>query len=85
MNVSGRLSLAPALWILTGCGGPAPPAEHHMDTPTPAGPNVVLISIDSLRAAHLGTYGYQRPTSPNIDRLAANGVVFENHISSTSF
>jgi len=85
MSVSGRLSLAPALWIMTGCGGPTPPAEHHTDIPTPTGPNVVLISIDSLRAAHLGTYGYARPTSPNIDRLAAEGVVFENHISSTSW
>jgi len=38
----------------------------------------VLVSIDTLRADHLGTYGYARPTSPNIDRLAAAGVVFEN-------
>jgi arylsulfatase A-like enzyme len=38
----------------------------------------VLISIDTLRADHLGAYGYSRPTSPNLDRLAAGGVVFEN-------
>ncbi len=40
--------------------------------------NFVLISIDSLRADRLGCYGYPRPTSPNIDELAAQGVVFES-------
>lgn len=44
----------------------------------PNAPNVVLVSIDTLRADHLGTYGYARPTSPHIDRLATDGVVFEN-------
>lgn len=38
--------------------------------------NVVLISIDSLRADHLGCYGYHRATSPVLDRLAAEGVRF---------
>ena len=45
------------------------------------GPNVLLISVDSLRADHLGCYGYPRPTSPNIDRLAAEGVRFERALS----
>jgi arylsulfatase A-like enzyme len=40
--------------------------------------NVVLISIDTLRADHLGCYGYGPPTSPEIDRFAAEAVVFEN-------
>ncbi len=39
-------------------------------------PNVILVSIDTLRADHLGCYGYQRATSPNIDALAAGGVRF---------
>jgi len=46
---------------------------------------VVLISIDSLRADHLGCYRYQRPTSPNLDRLAAEGARFETVLSSTSW
>ena len=41
-------------------------------------PDVVLVSIDTLRADHLSAYGYKRPTSPFIDELASNGVLFEN-------
>ncbi|MBM3234694.1 sulfatase [Candidatus Poribacteria bacterium] len=48
-------------------------------------PNVILISIDSLRADHLGCYGYPKPTSPNIDALANESVVFTNAISTTTW
>ena len=40
--------------------------------------NIVLISIDALRADHLGAYGYQRNTSPSIDRFATAALLFEN-------
>ncbi|MDA0839383.1 MAG: sulfatase [Planctomycetota bacterium] len=40
-------------------------------------PNVILISLDTLRPDHLGCYGYSRETSPNLDRLARSGVVFK--------
>lgn len=40
-------------------------------------PNLILISIDTLRADHLGCYGYDRPTSPTLDRLASEGMLFE--------
>ena len=40
-------------------------------------PNVVLITIDTLRADHLGCYGYKQIKTPNIDGLAADGVRFE--------
>ncbi len=53
--------------------------------PTPGAPNVVLVSIDSLRHDHLSCYGYARATSPNIDRLAAEGVRFDQAISTTSW
>lgn len=43
-----------------------------------AKPNIILISADSLRANHLGCYGYPLPTSPNIDALACQGALFEN-------
>ena len=39
--------------------------------------NFLVIAIDTLRADHLGCYGYRRQTSPNIDALADSGVLFE--------
>jgi arylsulfatase len=51
--------------VLAGCGGTPPPS-------------VALITIDTLRADHLGCYGYRRATSPGIDRLAAGGALFEH-------
>jgi arylsulfatase A-like enzyme len=44
-------------------------------------PNVILITIDSLRPDHLGCYGYRRNTSPNIDRLAKESILFTQAIS----
>lgn len=41
-------------------------------------PNVILISIDATRADHLSCYGYKRKTSPTIDKLANEGVLFSN-------
>ena len=43
--------------------------------------NVLLISIDTCRADHLSCYGYESKTTPNIDALAAEGILFENVIS----
>ena len=47
----------------------------------PARPNVILISIDTLRSDHLPAYGYKGITTPAIDRLAADGVVYERAFS----
>lgn len=43
-----------------------------------AAPNVVFLSVDTLRADRLGCYGYPCPTSPNIDRLAKDALVFDD-------
>jgi arylsulfatase A-like enzyme len=40
-------------------------------------PNVILISLDTLRADHVGCYGHFRDTTPNLDRIAGGAVVFE--------
>ncbi len=52
-------------------------SESIQPTKRATPPNVVLISIDTLRADHVGTYGYGRPTSPRIDEFAEKAVVFE--------
>lgn len=44
--------------------------------------NVVLVTYDSLRADHCGFMGYGRPTTPTLDRMAREGVVFENAFAS---
>ncbi|OGL41542.1 MAG: hypothetical protein A3C43_00125 [Candidatus Schekmanbacteria bacterium RIFCSPHIGHO2_02_FULL_38_11] len=47
--------------------------------------NVILILIDTLRADHLSCYGYGQNTSPNIDKLAKEGVLFTNSFSQASW
>ncbi len=44
-------------------------------------PNVLIVVLDTLRADHVSAYGYTRETSPNIDRLAREGALFENAIA----
>ncbi len=46
-------------------------------------PNLLLISVDTLRADRLGCYGYERDTSPQIDQLAESGALFENSFSAS--
>ena len=47
-------------------------------------PKLILISMDCLRADHVGVYGYERDTTPSIDRLAEDAVLFETHIAASS-
>jgi arylsulfatase A-like enzyme len=47
----------------------------------PKAPNVLLIVMDTVRAQELSLYGYNRPTTPNLERLAKTGVVFDRAIS----
>ena len=51
----------------------APPVSARAGNPL----NVLLLTIDTLRADHLGVYGYRRPTSPHIDAFARRAVVFD--------
>jgi arylsulfatase A-like enzyme len=71
------------LW-LAGCAGCGTSEEPILETKI-EGTNVVLLMIDTLRHDHLGTYGYVGDTSPNIDALASDGVVFENWFSTASW
>jgi choline-sulfatase len=60
-------------------GGTRPPPSPRPVTAPRAGNglSVLLITIDTLRADHLGVYGYARRTSPHIDAFAARGTVFD--------
>ncbi len=51
----------------------------------PIRPNVLLILMDTLRADHIGAYGYERDTSPTIDDLARNGLRFQRTIAQASW
>jgi len=48
-------------------------------------PNLLLIMLDTMRADHLQAYGYERETSPWLQRFAAESLVFENVMSSSSY
>lgn len=66
-----------ALMLLTfSCSRPVEPEPP---------PNILLIVIDSLRAANLSSYGYHRYTTPTIDSLAAEGTLWTNCISQSSW
>lgn len=51
----------------------------------PGPDNLILISVDTLRADHMGIYGYERPTSPVMDAYAEGGTVFEHTTSTASW
>ena len=59
--------------------------ERARTRASPEAPNLVLVVMDTLRADHLGCYGYERPTSPHLDRLAERGLRFERAFSTASW
>ena len=63
--------LVPAAVIISGCSAPADPAEY----------SVILITLDTTRADRIGAYGGTAVPTPILDRIAAEGVLFEDAIS----
>jgi arylsulfatase A-like enzyme len=71
--------LAAVLTVLVGCRGEPSDGARRRLAGAAAGWNVLLLSVDTLRADRLGAYGYERrPTSPRLDQLVAGGVRFES-------
>lgn len=70
---------------VTGCRRPADKTDAGSDAASigGAGLNVLLISVDTTRADHLGCYGHPARHTPNIDRLAAEGTRFAQCVAST--
>ena len=58
-------------------------AVARLPEAAPDASNILVIVVDTLRADHLSSYGYQRATSPSIDQLAQEGVLFENAFSTS--
>ncbi|MBU0754954.1 MAG: sulfatase-like hydrolase/transferase, partial [Planctomycetes bacterium] len=56
-----------SIGLFTGCGPGSPSYK-----------NLLVITMDTTRADHLGCYGYPIDITPNLDRLAAKGALFEN-------
>jgi arylsulfatase A-like enzyme len=74
---AGVAVLLSAVLLVAACGD----AEERPAITGPRG--IVVVSIDTLRADHLGCYGYERDTSPFLDELAARGVLFRQAVTSS--
>jgi choline-sulfatase len=72
---AGARTLRIALCVLCGCGLAACRADRPPSAPRAR--SVVLITIDTLRADHVGAYGYARARTPALDRLAKSGAAFD--------
>ncbi len=70
MLARSRIVYVLLLSAVVGCAAP-PPRDD------PERPDILLILVDTLRADHLGVYGYERDTSPNLDAWAKRGIVFD--------
>ena len=71
---SARVVLA---LVAAGCGrdgAPAAPPDAPHAAPRAGVTNLVVVTLDTVRADHLGCYGYFRDTTPNLDRFAAESL-----------
>lgn len=75
------------LTLLAWSCGPASPDDSTSPAEPTGGrpPDLILVVVDTLRADHLSTYGYHRPTAPVLDGLAGRGVVFEDVTAQSSW
>jgi HEAT repeat protein len=84
---SGLAPPAPAEPVAAPLGA-EPPRGEFLPGPRRPEANVLLISVDALRADHMGAYGYGRATTPHLDRWARGGAVFDRpycQVPHTSF
>lgn len=61
------------------------PESSAVSSATVATPNLLVIVLDTLRADHLGVYGYPKPTSPFLDGFSENSYVFEHAVAASSW
>lgn len=75
-----RLLIAIAVTALA-CDAEQPQPEPPAQPPPGELPNVVIVTLDTTRADHLGLYGYFRDTSPRLDAFAAEAIVFDDALA----
>jgi arylsulfatase A-like enzyme len=94
LTVRGTIAAYGSLLLLTGVFSFSPDKaarsgeltpEREQDAALAERPNILLIMVDTLRADHLGTYGFSGEISPKLDALAEDGVVFEKAFASASW
>jgi arylsulfatase A-like enzyme len=84
------LTISAALLIVFGCAGLsnlttlAKANRPQTGAPRKPGPNVVLITMDTVRADHVSLYGYGRHTTPNLEKLAQSSTVFTHAMSASN-
>jgi arylsulfatase A-like enzyme len=83
-NVSA-LRRALVVFLLGGLAITNSPSAFAQEAARLTKPNIVWILLDTCRARNLSCYGYERPTSPNLDKLARQGILFENHFAQATF
>ena len=84
-GLRGRGGIAAATVVLLALGGAYAASNRVSPANVLPGRNVLVILVDTLRADGLASYGNKRPTSPRIDRFAAQGVRFENAFAESSW
>lgn len=76
MAAAALAALAAGLGVWGAASSPSAGAAFDLSASARRRPPVFLVLVDTLRADHLSVYGYDKPTSPNLDAFAADGVVY---------
>jgi arylsulfatase A-like enzyme len=85
---TARFRVVPAAGVLLLSIAAAVRSGASLGTPAGEGtarPSILWIVMDTTRADHLSCYGYPKPTTPHVDEIAADGVLFENAMSQASW
>ncbi len=75
-----RSTLLLALAALVPCCSPDSTPQPERAAP----PSFILVSLDTMRADHVGAYGYERDTTPRFDALAAQGILFDSAVTTAA-
>ena len=79
-----RCGIFPSAWLIGLCVGCAPdPSSPPSSIPSDDAPRLpmIVLTLDTTRADHLGFYGYPRSVTPNLDRIAEESVIFDRCIT----